>query len=306
MKPFTIRMAAHRFERMPDGAIQTSVTHFSALEKEVDDLRHAQAAVELFGHTRAAMVPEKQCEVWVTVKGRKPRGFDDWQDRRDHFRFEVGAPALVGYDEATEYREPAGVLPVRLAEIDGRHVLLPDGITAGELANDPDPDAPPPPEEHPDEREGDQMNQIGKCTGDRCVCHDDSAWTDPTSWPNGCSQCGCTHENRRAELSELRELTPRAQVAADIREFAERCAEKEYTDPEHAWEHLRAAYRVLAGEELPDLDEREEEELEDDGCPKNDPDCTGRNEDCHDACEWPEPKDWPEREDESMPDAGGR
>jgi len=27
--------------------------------------------------------------------------------------------------------------------------------------------------------------------------------------------------------------------------------------------------------------------LEDDGCPKNDPECLGNNGDCHDACEWP-------------------
>jgi hypothetical protein len=35
--------------------------------------------------------------------------------------------------------------------------------------------------------------------------------------------------------------------------------------------------------ELPDADEDD-----DDGCPKNDPDCMGKNGDCHDACEWPE------------------
>lgn len=24
-----------------------------------------------------------------------------------------------------------------------------------------------------------------------CTCHDDGAWTDPTSYPVGCSGCGC-------------------------------------------------------------------------------------------------------------------
>lgn len=31
-----------------------------------------------------------------------------------------------------------------------------------------------------------------------------------------------------------------------------------------------------------------DEEDEEDGCPKNDPECLGRNEDSHEACEWPD------------------
>lgn len=58
-------------------------------------------------------------------------------------------------------------------------------------------------------------------------------------------------------------------------------------NPDEAWEHAIEQFVVDPGT-TPDEIQVEPEEDGDDGCPKDDPGCLGRDEDRHDACELPE------------------